>query len=310
MNDKNFDSLKNLKAPDSWIENALNIANAQDVQKEKPIFFIRYSRSLAAVACLILVCTISLLVVLNKNDGSVPAIDPDYETVLTDSTDNEDDSQTEHQSDATEKTNDKKDKNSITETVTTNGGAPHESTEKPQKPTQSQNTKPVKPTDKPETTPTDKDENPTDAPEVLPSPTVKPTRPQNSKPDMKPVNRPGNPGDPTNRPGSPGDPMKPRPTEGDGEGGAPTVPGVPYDVTFAITVDSYYLTSDEIIYCTLISPNNETVLIDKVADIVPYGSRAIASVSVSVLDLMHTGEYTCYFYSSNGYYIGSANEYV
>ncbi len=304
MNDKNFDSLKNLKAPDSWIENALNIANVQDVQKEKPIFFIRYSRSLAAVACLVLVCTISLLVVLNKGDGPVLVVDPDFETVVTDDTNSENKTQTEHSIDATEKTNDKKDdkensKETVSDSSGINGGAPLEGTEKPEKPTQSQNTKPVKPTDKPETTPSDKEEKPTDPPEVLPAPTVKPTRPPNSKPEMKPVNRPG----------APSDPMTPPPTEGNPT--KPNLPGAPvYDVTFSITVDEYFLTSDEIIFCTIISPKEETVLIDEIANIRPYGSSAIASITIPREKLLYSGEYTCYFYSSNGYYIGSANEYL
>lgn len=306
MNDKNFDSLKNLKAPDSWIENAMNIPK---IQEKKPIFFIRYSRSLAAVACLVLVCTISLLVVLNKGDGSVLVVDPDFETTVKDVTENttsESVAQTDSLTDAQNDKNDKK--KPVDKTGNTNGSAPHESTEEAEKPTDSQDKKPVKPTDKPvvkPTAPTDKEEKPTDPPETLPVPTVRPTRPPNSKPPIKPVNRPN----------TPGDPMTPPPTEGDpstpGKPGSPGVPSVPsQDITFSIVVDEYFLTSSEKILCAIIDPDNNELYSELTAYVYRKGSSVLASVSLETNELTLTGEYTCYFYSSNGYYIGSDRSYV
>lgn len=78
MNKVNFDNLKNLKTPDSWIENALSIPNTQ--QKKSPIlmlFSTKSSRLIAAAACLILVSAVALTIFLTQ-DSVTPPIDPDY----------------------------------------------------------------------------------------------------------------------------------------------------------------------------------------------------------------------------------------
>ena len=202
MNDKNFDSLKNLKAPESWIENAMQIPK---LQEKKPIFFIRYSRSLMAVACLVLVCAVSLIIVLQKDDGKILVVDPDFQTTATEHhTEKESTEKTESLTDNKENnTQTKKENAPIQNTKTENGGAPHEDTQNAVTPTHSGNTQETEnptsviPTDSPivETEneyidPTQSYTEPMDGSEADVYPTVRPTTVKPTKPPIKPVNKP------------------------------------------------------------------------------------------------------------------------
>lgn len=74
MRKVNFENLKNLSTPQNFIDNALNIPT----QSQKPLpFVIRHSRTLAAVAALVLVCTVSLTVYFTQ-DRITPPVDPNY----------------------------------------------------------------------------------------------------------------------------------------------------------------------------------------------------------------------------------------
>ncbi len=202
MNDKNFDSLKNLKAPDSWIENAMQIPK---LQEKKPIFFIRYSRHLMAVACLVLVCAVSLIIVLQKDDGKILVVDPDLQTTVTEHhTETKNTIETESSTDSKENnTQTNKENTPIQNTVTENGGAPHEDTQNAVTPTENENTQETEnptdviPTDSPivETEneyldPTQSYTEPVDGSEGDISPTIRPTTPKPTKPSIKPVNKP------------------------------------------------------------------------------------------------------------------------
>lgn len=70
MNRLNFDNLKNLEIPDTWIENALSIpAN----HKSKSRSFLSYSRVVATAACFMVVCAASFSVFFFMNDnGGIP----------------------------------------------------------------------------------------------------------------------------------------------------------------------------------------------------------------------------------------------
>lgn len=171
MSDKNFDSLKNLKAPDKWIKNALDIPNTRVV---KPSFFLRYSRSVAAIACLVLVCTMSIIAVLHKDKNDILVIAPDSNITQTEESTNKADCS----DDATEKSSVPDNKDNQKATSTNNGGAPVESTETNDNPTHSNNEKPQKPTNKPDTESqpqTDATASPTNATEIMPSAPVEPT---------------------------------------------------------------------------------------------------------------------------------------
>lgn len=80
MNDINFNNLKNLKVPEQCIENAVNIPNAQ---VPKPISFLKHSKAFISAACLVLVCIISTVAIVNKDKKDVLIISTDSDTVQT-----------------------------------------------------------------------------------------------------------------------------------------------------------------------------------------------------------------------------------
>ena len=87
MNGKNFDSFKNLKAPQEWIDNAINIQNSD--KKTTPVFFVKYSRFIAAAACLVLVCIVSIFMYSSHNKTNIPVDSiSNNQTDKTDITDN------------------------------------------------------------------------------------------------------------------------------------------------------------------------------------------------------------------------------
>ncbi|MBQ8538202.1 MAG: hypothetical protein IJ433_00960 [Ruminococcus sp.] len=217
MKNVNFDSLTNIKAPDAWIENALNIPKTVD--KKKPVFFIKHARTLAAVACLVFVSVISVVIFLS-NDKVTVQIDPDTkETKATISS-----AQTDYPTQHNEKPS--KEQSSKQENKPQRPTTPYEAIEPPegdvpQKPTTGNTDtqdppsptatpKPTEPVVKPPTDSTEKeDENPLPTEPCLP--------PEATEPEGWPPVEPGNPGNP----GNPGDPVEPtvpdapsvRPTE-------------------------------------------------------------------------------------------------
>lgn len=311
MNDKNFDSLKNLKAPEKWIENAKKIPQ---IQEKKPIFFIRYSKSIAAVACLMLVCAVSLMIVLQKDDGKILVIDPDSQITST-----------EHKTENTENTEEsisiaddkkeidsqsKKENSQNKNTNTENGGAPFEDSQSTTTPTQNQNsTEAEKPSnaDRPassDVTPTDKEHSaPTQVStqgqeaETELAPSQRPTHPRPTKPPLKPVNKPNS--------GS-GEMLPAIPSEG-----APEVPSQPSNPTISQSMaTSFYVyncTSTNY-YCIMFDPDGKligdddlfsekrkTILVREYADfiIVNYYPK-------DHYKLTKLGRYTYLLYDENG----------
>lgn len=213
MNNKNFNSFKNLKAPNSWIENAIKIPSTQ--KAVTPIFFIRHSKIIASVACFVIVCAASLMFVFNSDDNLIPVTPTDapIATSPTESTD------TQVNADVTEPATNG-DNKAYTHTNDENGDAPFEGTvndseSKPSSP--SHNETPSETSNESSVT------EPTEIPVIKPTnlPTVKPTRPPTVKPSVRPPDedKPNNP----QAPGSPDDPYEP-PTDGEGDGEAPTIP--------------------------------------------------------------------------------------
>lgn len=213
MNKVNFDSLKNLKAPEEWIENAINIPNTK--QKKKPILAIfsnKSARLIAAAACLVLVSAISLTVFLTQ-DRITPPIDPNYEateqaveTEAIKETEAASSAQTEDSSsgDNTQQPSSSSDYESIeptetqTATTTQNGGVINSAT---QTATSAGAVPTVKPTAKPTTKPTAKpDSDSSNNPQTKPAdstgkPTVKPTvaetvKPTEAEPTIEPTEAP------------------------------------------------------------------------------------------------------------------------
>ena len=211
MNKVNFDNLKNIEAPEKWIENAINIPNTE--QKKSPIlalFSTKSSRLIAAAACLILVSAVALTIFLTQ-DRVTPPIDPNF-SVTEPAVETQD--VTQAQSDSSEQTPSSGDNKSDT-----TSSSEYEKTEPTESSTTAQNgisnstqhnstNAVVKPTAKPvekETTakatePTeklddDKDDDEQSYPDSTPSgstgkPSVKPIVKPTVKPTQAPVTEP------------------------------------------------------------------------------------------------------------------------
>lgn len=208
MKKVNFDSLKNLNAPQSWIDNAINIP--QTKTKEKPVLFIRYSRVLAGAACIVLVCALSLIIFLTQDKNIVPiapdhtpATDPTYSTTAQStesvSTQAVDPSQQSPTDDTPQSVPQTQDGQSSSNGV--NGGAQHETqgqtpTQKPTTDTPAQS-----PTSKPTQAVPDEPTEPPSDEEPWEPPIVEPTDAPTDLP-WEPVYPSEDPGDP---PGAPGE---------------------------------------------------------------------------------------------------------
>ncbi len=82
MREFNFDKLKNLEIPDSWVDGALHVPPKSE---KSPVVFVNFTRSFAAVAMLVLVCSLSLLLFFLTDDNATPQIDkkvPTSETLV------------------------------------------------------------------------------------------------------------------------------------------------------------------------------------------------------------------------------------
>ncbi len=74
MKNKNFNSISQFSVPQNWIDDALSIPS--DKNKKKPILFVKFSRTFAAVACIVLVCCISLVLFFMAEDGGNLPVNP------------------------------------------------------------------------------------------------------------------------------------------------------------------------------------------------------------------------------------------
>lgn len=72
MKETNFNQLKSVKTPDSWIEKAVNIPKTN----KKPIPFFIKPYFIGSVACLVICCVLSLLVFFNFNNSAPVPVAP------------------------------------------------------------------------------------------------------------------------------------------------------------------------------------------------------------------------------------------
>ncbi|MBQ4128267.1 MAG: hypothetical protein IJD68_00675 [Ruminococcus sp.] len=197
MKKVNFDSLKSLEAPKSWIENAINIPQTK---KAPPVFFFKYSRAVAFAATFVLVCAISITLFLHQNND-ILKIEPTYsstqEALNSTQATQESDVENTEQEKAKTATDSKQDsKPDSNNQQNLNGGAPLEdetlpSTNKPE------TDKPVTPTDGGTPEPTLPSNNNTDNTSSPQPPATEPTNP------LQPTQTPNNPA-----PGSPQEPTE------------------------------------------------------------------------------------------------------
>lgn len=72
MNKKNFNSIQNFSVPQNWIDNAVNIPKT--ATKKPKVLFVNFSKTIAAVASLVIVCCVSLIVFFMNGDNAVPPV--------------------------------------------------------------------------------------------------------------------------------------------------------------------------------------------------------------------------------------------
>ncbi|MBQ8057674.1 MAG: hypothetical protein IJ275_05000 [Ruminococcus sp.] len=297
MNNINFDSLTNIKAPEAWIENALNIPST--VEKKKPLLFFKHSRAIAAVACLVLVSVVSITIYL-KHDRLVVPIDPNYTETLASVC-----------NDATDATSDKNETSSNQENTVvletqpyeliepTEGGSPNS-----QKPTQKPIVGPTLPNDPPENTEPSQPqfEVPTEAashpkpPTPTVAPTVVPQDPTNTQPpiDPPPCIEPSDPSwevptvSPTEAPPSPSEP----------EFGS---------ISFSAQIRTSLVSGDNLVYCSVYDSNNHLIGDSNLysaqhkAYIIGYSDgKAILSYRLPDGLITEHGTYSYYFYNRYG----------
>lgn len=177
MDKHNFDSLKNLKAPQEWIEKAALIPESAEKRRVFPLYRV------TAAASVVLVALIGLLAFLLFGRGQAPITVPDATTAETLVVgDTETVSATEHS---------KPTDAAVSPTRASQAGSTEffaDSTEAPAKPAQPATEKPADPTayptapSAPTDAPTDAPTVPSTAPPVLPTTTPPPTPPVTEAP--------------------------------------------------------------------------------------------------------------------------------
>ncbi len=73
MSEFNFDKLKNIEVPDTWVDKALNVSPKTD---KPPIFFVNFRRVAAAVVCLLVICVVCLSPLFFRNNNDLLPVSP------------------------------------------------------------------------------------------------------------------------------------------------------------------------------------------------------------------------------------------
>ncbi len=299
MKNVNFDTLKNLQAPEEWIENAISIQNQE--QQNKLIPFSRFSRNFAMVASLIFVCMVSVAVFLSSDRNIVPVIS---DTQSSESKTSQSDC-TKHQEETKVESKAEKETESAThpsEDSTLNGDAPNEGDNK--KPTSLQITSPT----------TSESENPSNSPTLaLPSdkPNDQPTTPQGG---TQPPSTPATPGPNPVVPGpgeSAGDESQ-NPTNSETQ--RPTEkPADPQLSSETKCTAVFAASSDDAIYCKLYDVNGRIMgsmnllAHQKKAESTDMDNGMVYAVyyPVKMGVITQKGTYTYHFYNKSGFVLYS-----
>lgn len=255
MNKKNFNSISQFSVPQNWIDDALNIPVEEN--KKKPILFVKFSRTFAAVACLVLVCCVSLMLFFLTDDNATPIYKPTQGVTS--------------ESETTETVSSENSSETIADT--SNGETDYigfiEPTEENISPngTQSGENSSVNPSVRPTTEPTDKPiVGPTVKPTIEPSeditepvptePTSPPTEPDYPMPTVNPSYSPV-PTEPIVEPTEPTEPWDPVPTEPMPPVVVPTVkPTENYnDIKVVGGIHTDKITSSGKVYCRFYDSN-------------------------------------------------------
>lgn len=290
MNDMNFDSLLNLTTPQSFIDKALSIEAKE--QKPKVLFSAYFNRTLGAVACLVLICILSVTLFSLTHNNSTLTAQPQGPTTRvdnTESTDSKNEYNNDNRNDGPALIPDVFEQ--VEETKPTQSNDNKKPTQKPQNSTQAQN-----PTDAPPDTPEDPS-NPHGHPNSSGKPSeIEPPNPNGS------VIPPENETQPVEiLPTEPGDPFKP----------------VEIITTIYITVPSGSIKDSENIYCMLYDSNEAIVgnsyiySAQRKCTVSLIGSTALISYSpISKGIYYESGTYIYKFYTSSGKIMASGSIYL
>lgn len=77
MSEFNFDKLKNLEIPDTWVDGALEVPPCSN---KPPVIFVNLKRVITAVACLLVVCVLSIPIFIYTQKSDILSAQP---TVVT-----------------------------------------------------------------------------------------------------------------------------------------------------------------------------------------------------------------------------------
>ena len=321
MKNVNFDSLANIKAPEQWIENALNVPKTVDAEKAKPLFIIKHARTLAAVASLVFVSVISIVLFLS-NDSVTPQIKPEtQETKATISSVQADYStQKDEKPTKPSKTENKNQDNTVKAPTENYEEIEPPESEHPQKPTTgsgdteepTQPTKPTTPIGPPK--PTEPEVRPSSAPTEAPTepPQESPSEPEYVEPTEGDDWNPGNPGAPSDplEPGNPDYPPTVKPTI------KPTEDTIS-NVTFTATVNLSFVSGGQSVYCKVYDSNNRLI-----GDSNEYsyqhqaGFLSFTETTATLIYYMPNGlitkhgTYSYYFYTGDGEILHYGSKYI
>ncbi len=309
MINKNFNSISQFSVPQEWIDGALSVPQAE--KRKKPVVFVKFSRTFAAVASLVIVCSISLLLFFLTEENAVPPIrEPESTFEVTDTTD---DNQSENSTDP----------GVIIKPTLENGEtlpngdnnirpSQDPSSVKPTKPSISP---PEKPSEGPPLPTEPTEQPPTIAPDV---PTEVPTDAPTEKPTSRPTSAPTE--EPTDAPtDAPWDPQPPwvEPTAAPTE--SPTEPSIDYDnIGIHRRVDTSKLTGSGKVYCKLYSPSGSLIGDSNLFASSHLAIKGITDPSVTLvyyypyrhMDITTSGSYTFVFYNESGEELGRGSIYL
>ncbi len=274
MINKNFNSIYQFSVPQEWIDGALCVP--QNKKHKKPVVFVNVSRTFAAVASLVIVCTISLLLFFLTEENAVPPIkEPDSTSSFTD---------VENNSDATTDPD-------VIINPTMEGSEYLQNGESISLPSQdSTSAKPTEPTIEPTEAPSGESSLPTEP--IEQPPTYTPDVPTEG-PTEDPTE------DPTDEPWD--GPIEP-PTD------LPTEPVDYENIGIHRRVDTTMLTGSKKVYCKLYDSNGSLVGDSNLFASSHLAIKGITDPSVTVvhyypyrnMDITISGRYTYVFYNESG----------
>ena len=296
MINKNFNSISQFSVPQEWIDGALSVP--QNRKRKKPVVFVKFSRTFAAVISLVIVCSISMLLFFLTEDNAVPPIkEPDSTTSVTDVENNGDATVTPDAVIKPTLAGSENLPNGESDTSPSQGSSSAKPTQPTVEPTEAPSEGsllPIKPTEQP----------PTYAPDVPTEvPTDAPTEEPTSRPTVAPTDEPTPP---------PWEEPTDAPTE------EPTESIDFYNIGIHRRVDTTQLTGSNKVYCKLYDPYGSLMGDSNLFASSHLAIKGITDPSVTVvhyypyrnMDITISGSYAYVFYNESGEELAKGSIYL